>query len=209
MKKCSLLIIFLVFIFLGRNTCLAMEQQVLAEEKSAPKQVKELYVYSDKDSVVNSYYPSERIGDGESLEIDEADKENPQSGNTCVKIRYNATGVFGWAGIYWVNPSGNWGNEKGGYDLRFAKKLTFWARGEKGGEHIAVFRFGGLKGSFSDSDNHGIGPVILTREWKEYTVDVSTRNMKHIIAGFSFAISKAFNRQGCIFYLDEIKYIEE
>jgi hypothetical protein len=162
----------------------------------------EQIVYSKE----NSFFPSQTIGDGQAIVFDTGWTENPQSGNTCVKIKYDSIGDFGWAGLYWVNPVGNWGQKKGGYDLRFAKKLTFWARGEKGGEHIAVFRLGGLKGNYPDSDNHGIGPVVLTSDWKQYSVDVSQRNMKYIFAGFSFALTKAYNRKGCIFFLDNIKY---
>ena len=163
-------------------------------------------VYDDKDSAWNHYSPSEKIADASALEIDDGCAENPQSGKTCIKVQYNATGGFGWAGLYWVNPKGNWGNEKGGYDLRSAKKLTFWVRGEKGGEHVAVFKFGGLKGVYPDSDNHGMGPVVLTDQWQQLTVDVSTRNMSYISAGFSFALTKAHNRKGCVFYLDNIQY---
>ena len=184
----------------------AQAQQHNNKDKKKEKEVKELIVYSDKGHQQNHYYPSEWIGDKQDLVLDEADKTNPHSGNTCIRIEYKAEGDFGWAGIYWVNPEGNWGNERGGYDLRFAKKLTFWAKGQKGGEHIAVFKFGGLKGLYPDSDNHGMGPVVLTPEWKQYTVDVSKRNMRYITAGFSFYLAKAYNRQGCIFYIDDIKY---
>jgi len=176
------------------------------KDKTKEKELKQLIVYFDKDHQQNHYYPSEWIGDKQDLVLDEADKNNPYSGDTCIRIEYKAESDFGWAGIYWVNPEGNWGNERGGYDLRFAKKLTFWAKGQKGGEHIAVFKFGGLKGLYPDSDNHGMGPVVLTPQWKQYTIDVSKRNMRYIMAGFSFYLAKAYNRQGCIFYIDDIKY---
>jgi hypothetical protein len=210
MKKIFLLII-LIGLTSGINSFALAQQAAEEKAKALDKQepalaVTERIVYSDKDALENSFFPSHTIGDGQAIEFDEGCAENPQSGKTCIKIKYNATGDFGWAGLYWVNPKGNWGQEKGGYDLSFAKKLTFWARGEKGGEYIAVFRFGGLKGNYPDSDNHGMGPVVLTSEWKEYSVDVSQRDMKYIFAGFSFALTKALNRKGCVFYLDNIKY---
>ena len=184
---------------------------VLAEDAVSPQAgqdavPQEVVVYYDKSSAENSFFPSQTIGDGHAVSFDEGCLDDPQSGKTCVRIEYNATGDYGWAGLYWVNPPGNWGENKGGYDLRFAKKLTFWAKGEKGGEYIAVFRLGGLKGNYPDSDNHGLGPVTLTDQWQEYSVDVSERNLKYIFAGFSFALTKAHNRKGCVFYLDNIKY---
>ncbi len=187
--------------FLFASACLAQEKKTAKQGKA-----QELVVYFDKDYIDNHYFASERIGDGDALEFDDDWKENVQSGQTCIRIKYNATGPFGFAGIYWVNPKGNWGDHKGGYDLRFAKKLTFWARGESGSEYIAVFKFGGLKGVYPDSDNHGIGPVVLSDKWQKITIDLKGRNMRRISAGFSFAITKAHNRKGCIFYLDNIKY---
>lgn len=187
--------------FLFAFACFAEGEKEIKEEKP-----QEMAVYLDKDSVDNHYFASERIGDGDAIEFDDTWKENAQSGETCIRIKYNATGPFGFAGIYWVDPKGNWGDEKGGYDLRFAQKLTFWVRGESGSEHIAVFKFGGLKGVYSDSDNHGMGPLVLSDKWQQITVDLKDRNMRRISAGFSFALTKAHNRQGCIFYIDNIKY---
>ncbi len=175
-----------------------------AGEKGSQKEVRA--VYTDKGAPENAYHLSQFIGDVEDLEFDEGCAENARVGETCVRFNYKAAGNHGWVGAYWVNPPANWGDERGGYDLREAKKLTFWARGEKGGEHIAVFRFGGFKGLFSDTDIHGIGPVVLTPEWRQYVIDLDCRNMRYISAGFGFCVSKNYNRQGCVFYVDDIKY---
>lgn len=206
MKVKGLAIFAFASCFISGNFCFG--QEVIKEEKKEDNQKppQQLIVYSDKDSPENHFYPSGKIADVEDIELDEGWKENPQSGATCIRITYKAAGSYGWAGIYWLNPKNNWGEQKGGFNLCFAKKLTFWAKGEKGGEHIAVFKFGGLKGFFPDSDNHGMGPVVLTDKWQEYMVDVSERNMRYISAGFSFALTKAHNRKGCIFYIDNIKY---
>jgi hypothetical protein len=200
MKKLVLVLLIIELIIPAGLQAKAQEEN---EKNSEPA---EKVVYYDKGSPENSFFPSQTIGDGQAIEFDESWMKDPQSGRTCIKIKYSAIGDFGWAGLYWVNPPGNWGERKGGYDLSFAKKLTFWAKGEKGGEHIAVFRLGGLKGNYPDSDNHGLGPVVLTDQWKQYSVDLSKRNLKYIFAGFSFALTKAHNRKGCVFYLDNIKY---
>ncbi len=208
MKKICLFMILGVLLFAGFPG--RTSAQGTGDEhpgvQTLPDGQKVLFVYYDKGDPRNSYFPSHTIGDGKALKFDDGCPDDPQSGKTCVKITYNATGSYGWAGLYWVNPPGNWGDEKGGYDLSFAKKLTFWARGEKGGEHIAVFRFGGLKGDYPDSDIHGVGPLVLTKEWKQYSVNLEGRNMRYIFAGFSFALTKEYNREGCVFYVDNIKY---
>ena len=193
---CWLIISFL-FSFISLSRC---------EDVEKDKALSEFIVYYDKGYVENHYFPSKLNSDSETIEFDDGYKENPQSGNTCIKIKYTGAGDFGWAGLYWVNPAGNWGEQKGGYNLDFAKKLTFWARGEKGGEHIAGFKFGGLKGLNSDSDSYGIGPIVLKTEWQQITIDLTGMDMRRIGLGFSVAISKAYNRKGCIFFIDNVKY---
>ena len=48
-------------------------------------------------------------------------------------------------------PENNWGTHTtGGYDLSGATKITFWAKGEKGGEQIEFFA-GGITGDNPDS----------------------------------------------------------
>ncbi len=166
------------------------------------------YIYADVKSLDNHYIPSGYMGDWGDLKVDESCKEDSYSGETCIKIVY--TGKCSkrarWAGIYWQNPMNNWGTKDGGYDLTGATKLTFWARGEKGGERIEEFKVGGIMGKYSDSDSVSIGPVILTKEWKKYTIDLRGKDLSYIIGGFCFVLNVDNNPQGCTFYLDEIKF---
>lgn len=112
-----------------------------------------------------------------------------------------------WAGVYWQNPVNNWGSaQNAGYDLSGATKLTFWARGQNGGERIQEFKIGGIMGEYSDSDTAGIGPVVLDKEWKQYTIDLKNRDLKYIIGGFAWSTNLDVNPEGCTFYLDEIRY---
>ena len=112
----------------------------------------------------------------------------------------------GWMGIFWQQPANNWGEKKGGFNLTGAKKLTFWARGAQGGEKIAEFKMGGITGEYSDTDSVTMGPIELTKEWKQYTLDLSGKDLSNIIGGFCFAMSKEDNPNGCIFYIDDIIY---
>jgi hypothetical protein len=121
---------------------------------------------------------------------------------------YNGKGAQGarWAGIYWQNPANNWGTADGGFDLSKTAKMTFWARGAKGGERIEEFKAGGIMGEYSDSDSAGIGPVILNKEWTQYTIDLKGKDMSYVIGGFCWATNVDVNPEGATFYLDEIKY---
>lgn len=166
------------------------------------------YVYADRSSSGNHFIASGWMGDFGDIKFDTGCKQDPYLGDTCIKISYSGKATQGarWAGICWQNPANNWGNTDAGFDLSRATKLTFWARGEKGGERIEEFKVGGLMGEFSDSDTAGVGPVILNKEWTQYTVDLKGKDMSYIIGGFCWSTNADVNPDGANFYLDEIKY---
>ncbi len=168
-----------------------------------------LYVYSDNGSPDNHFIPSGWLGDHSDITIDQGSTESFYSGLASIKITYSnrASNNNRWAGIYWQEPANNWGTiANAGFDLTGATKLTFWARGENGGERIEEFKMGGITGAFGDTDTAGIGPVILTQEWKQYTINLSGKNLKRVIGGFVWSANLDNNPQGCAFYLDDIKY---
>jgi len=177
-----------------------------AEEKK--QEAVPFYVYADRSSMNNHFIPSGWLGDYGDIKYENASKEDPYLGDSCIKIAYSGKASQGarWAGIYWQNPANNWGSIDAGYDLSKATKLTFWARGEKGGERINEFKIGGLMGEYSDSDAAGIGPVILNKDWTQYSIDLKGKDMSYIIGGFCWATNIDENPEGATFYLDEIKY---
>ncbi|MGA2774951.1 MAG: hypothetical protein ABSE81_02680 [Candidatus Omnitrophota bacterium] len=167
-----------------------------------------LYIYSDASSPKNHFIPSGYMGDYSDIKYDGRSKEDPYLGDTCIKIVYNNKATQGarWAGFFWQNPANNWGTVDGGYDLSKATKLTFWARGANGGERIEEFKIGGIMGEFSDSDSAAIGPVILNKDWTQYTIDLKGKDMSYIIGGFCWSANIDNNPEGATFYLDEIKF---
>ncbi|MFA5092518.1 MAG: hypothetical protein WC543_01040 [Candidatus Omnitrophota bacterium] len=171
-------------------------------------QVMPFYIYADRSSVANHFIPSGYMGDYSDIKYDGSSKEDPYLGDTCVKIVYNGKASQGarWAGFFWQNPANNWGSVDAGYDLSKATKLTFWARGEKGGERIEEFKVGGIMGEFSDTDSAAIGPVLLNKEWTQYTIDLKGKDMSYIIGGFAWSANVDNNPEGATFYLDEIKF---
>ncbi len=166
------------------------------------------YVYADRRSVGNHYVASGYMGDYGDVKIDLSWKDNAYLGDTCVKTIYSGKNSQGahWAGVYWQNPANNWGAADGGYDLRAATKVTFWARGENGGERIEEFKIGGMMGEFSDTDTASVGPVILPKDWQQYTIDLKGKDLSYISGGFAWATNIDVNPEGATFYLDEIKY---
>lgn len=180
----------------------------LASKKSA-KSDGVFYVYSDKGSMLNHYIPSGWMGDFGDLKYNDAERDNPADGQTCIKITYTgeAKQNANWAGIYWQYPVNNWGDrQQPNYDLTGYKRLTFYARGAKGGEKIAEFKIGGISGEHGDSDGVNIGPIELTKDWKKYTIELADKNLSHIIGGFCFSASRDDNPDGYVMYLDEIRF---
>ena len=165
-------------------------------------------VYTDGRSPDNHYIPAGYMGDYSDIKVETANFDNPHGGTTCIKITYSNAVSHGarWAGLYWQSPANNWGDRKGGFDLTGATKLTFWVRGEKGGERIEEFKAGGITGLYPDSDIAGIGPVMLTPEWKQYEIDLAGKDLSYISGGFCWATNVDMNPDGAIFYLDDIKY---
>ena len=166
-------------------------------------------VYQDIGTRENHYVPSGFMPNGNCLSMNTRWQENCHSGKTCIKIVYDtecSEKDQKWAGVYWLNPANNWGSRKGGFDLTGASRLTFWARGENGGERIEEFKIGGIGGDFPDSDMAIIGPVILSKEWREYSIDLRGKDLSYISGGFSWATNVEVNPNGCTFYLDDIVY---
>jgi len=167
------------------------------------------YVYSDARSASNHYIPSGWMPDANTakdLKYEGASKEDPYLGDTCIKIQYNDVSGTRWAGIYWQHPPNNWGTIDKGFDLSKTTKFTFWAKGAKGGEVINEFKVGGIMGEFSDSDSASIGPVVLNKEWTQYTIDLKGKDMSYVTGGFCWATNIDVNPEGATFYLDELRY---
>jgi len=192
--------------------CAKQEEVVIDELEMTDKATGDVFkafnIYTDKASPGNHYIPSGWMGDFGDININNRCMDNPHSGTTCVKIEYlpRRSQGAGWIGIYWQNPANNWGSKKAGFDLTGAKKLSFWARGEKGGEIVSEFKMGGITGEFSDSDSAGIGPAMLTTDWKQYEIDLEGKDLSHIIGGFCLSANSDDNPDGFIIYLDDLKY---
>ena len=166
------------------------------------------YVYAPKSrQEINHYIPSGWMGDVGDLRYEEA-KISAKPGDTCVKISYSAkmSKGAGWTGIYWQNPNNNWGSRAGGFNLSKFKKLTFQARGEKGGEKISEFKVGGITGEFGDTDSAVLGPIDLTKAWKTYTIDLAGKDLSRIIGGFCFSASRDDNPDGFVIFLNDVRF---
>jgi hypothetical protein len=172
-----------------------------------PKYADALY---NKGSVSKRFAPSNYVGDYGDIQLDTSWRDNPHSGPECIKIIYSAarSNGAGWAGINWVYPANNYGGMHGLQDVfTGARRLTFWARGLNGGE-TSEFKMGGIAGRYSDSVRPAIstGVITLSKEWKPYAIDLTGKNLTHVICGFCWTTDAMSNPSGCTIYLDDIRY---
>ncbi len=181
-------------------------------------------VYRDKDITGNHYIPSGWMGDIGDIRLDECWRGDVHSGGTAIRVEYRAQrqgphtcGVLpcDWAGVYWQDPANNWGNRPGGYDLRGARGVTFWAKGAAGGELIS-FKVGGIGCGTTAPYRDSLCPVLpldpspiyLTSTWQLYTIALdSSLPLTRVVGGFLWAASRTDNPSGATFYLDDIQYL--
>jgi hypothetical protein len=135
---------------------------------------------------------------GDACSPDGIGRSNPGAKGGCWKVTYapfpralepNGAGSttlgggpgFGWAGAFWQYPANNWGSH-GGYPIPpGATKVSFWARGEGGGELVLFLTGQGLNSPCSDysttqspgaGGNYGIS-LASPPAWQNYALDIS------------------------------------
>lgn len=150
-----------------------------------------------------TYIPAGWMGDAKAIKLDPAFAENPKSGKTCVRCEFNAD--KGWGGVVWQSPEGDWGDKAGGFDLSGAKKLSFWARGDAGGE-VVSFQFGLIpkEKPFSDTGKGALEKVALTKEWQHCEIPVAGQDLTRIKTGFVWTLASP--GKPVVFYLDDIRW---
>lgn len=161
-------------------------------------------VFDDCDSEnTPAFSPSGWMGAADAIEMDDCWAENPHSGTSCMRLSFSDPAS--WGGIVWQNPANNWGDDEGGLDLRGAKQISFWARGDKGDEMVE-FKMGVIRQNkpFYDTGKGSLGKVKLTSEWKQYIIPLDGQNLSQIVSGFVYSVKG--RKEPVIFYLDDIKY---
>lgn len=87
-------------------------------------------------------------------------------------------------------------------NLSKVNRLTFWARGENGGEKV--------KFMVGDVDVPPIPgrplKVTLTHDWKPYEIDLEDMDLTDAVGLFIWFVTDIDNPQGAIFYLDDIQF---
>ncbi|UCD15775.1 MAG: hypothetical protein JSV34_01640 [Candidatus Omnitrophota bacterium] len=178
-------------------------------------QEKKFTIYEDKNSPSNHFMPSGWMGDYGDLKFNDQATDEYASGATSIKIGYTAkkSQGQGWTGIYWQSAQNNWGDKDTGFDLSDFNKLVFKAKGVKGNEVISLVKVGGITKTtngdmvaYPDSTNVEYGPVRLTNDWQEYSINLMGKDLSYINGGFCIIFNADHVDEEQIIYIDDIYY---
>jgi hypothetical protein len=161
-------------------------------------------VYGQNGKMSPNFAPSGYMGNTSAVQLDASNKSvSGPTGGVSLKCTYNAGDR--WAGVVWQSPANDWGNLPGGVNLSGAQKLSFWARGARGGETVS-FQYGllGVDKRYHDTSSAKLANVVLTNQWKHYQIDLSGKNLADIKTCFAWVV--AGTGAPITFYLDNIQY---
>jgi hypothetical protein len=163
---------------------------------------------------VSDYYsPDGFYGDGE-LEgylalTHECPSRPAGAQGDCVTITYKP-GPKGFAGIFWQYPHNNWGDFRGHRIAQGATRITFAARGGRGGTVINVGAgIAGANMAYKDSFKLEEVQVPLQEQWTKHEVPFRGANyggQGGVLGAFTFSLPAADNDETTVFYLDDIRW---
>jgi hypothetical protein len=183
-------------------------------------------VYDDVSSAGNHFHVFAKIPDAAApVTMNGSWTGTIHSGATAIRCQFTASVPY--AGFYLQNgtltgsqtvPQANWGTvADAGIDLSGATALTFWARGESGGEKIDFFlagvgrdaEFGFATAPHPDSSPRlpSLGSSFtLTTSWQQYTISLTGADLTYVLGGFAWVATSDDNPSGATFFLDDIQY---
>ncbi|MEP7134303.1 MAG: hypothetical protein ABI904_05170 [Chloroflexota bacterium] len=151
------------------------------------------------------------------IDVHAGNHDECRTSANCLRITYRVGGS--WGGILWwplncgtTSDQFAWKKAQTGIcginvldsgNLMVIDRLTFWARGDKGGE-VIEFKVGA--GTIPPSPGRGLGRVTLKSEWEQYQIPLDGMDLTNAIALFTWVASDRDNSNGAVFYLSEIQF---
>ena len=185
-------------------------------------------VYQDVSSAGNRFVSYAKFPDSNAaVSMDGSWTDTVHGDATAIRAEFQDVIGANFGGFYFLNgvlsdtatsPVPNFGTvDNAGVNLDGVVSLTFWARGETGGEQIEFFLAGVGRDSVTGAPTQpfpGSSPrhpaqgtlTQLTAQWTQYSIDVSALDSSYVLGGFGWVASDAFNPGGAVFYIDDIEY---
>ena len=220
----SLLILFVIFILSVLNF------QIFHSPTSMPKQEDRVVeptrpTTQDPSSIPTNWYVYRDVGSKENhgewanfmpengsqmMNLFLADRTNPAFGATSVRVDVNFLEPW-WCGLAVSPHPEKWGDlgTDPAFNLSHAKKLVFWARGNKGGEMIQVKVSTTGDKPFGDSAPFPAKTpwISLTPTWTPYELPLKGFDLSRVMTPFVFVVDKAHNgSEPFSFFLDEVYF---
>lgn len=142
-------------------------------------------------------------------------RPGPHEGTTCAKFDIHLQAEFQWVGLAVTGPnyqqarSGLAFDLKGAFDLSKARRLVFWARGERGNEYVQVkvAVFAGVPNGDSAQIPAATRWIPLTTVWTRYELELAGMNLTRVVSPFVFVVDKAHNPGGAVtFYVGDVYF---
>lgn len=222
-------------VFIDRTATQAVEAGIEHLRREMDLYHNRFPVYDDISSGGNHFHARGQLPDQFSaVSINGSWTNNPHSGATCIRCVFNRMDD-NYGGFYFMNgilvgpaPLPYFGGttvpgtnitvtHSTGLDLSGATSLTFWARGEIGGERVEFF-LGGV--GWEPETELPIEPYpdstarypplwttfLLSNQWQRFSINLNGLNLTNIMGGFGWVASASDNPNGAIFYVDDINY---
>ena len=163
--------------------------------------------------VVSDYYsPDGYYGDGEKpgflTLIKTCPQRAPGGQGDCYTLTYRP-GILGYAGIFWQHPHNNWGFGAGHAVSPGATRITFQARGEKGGEVLTVGAGQMDTTPHHDSFKLEERTVGLTTSWAAQEVlfrEANYQGSDGVLGAFLVSLKAPADDSTTVYYLDDIQW---
>jgi hypothetical protein len=163
--------------------------------------------------VVSDYYsPDGYYGDGETQGYLNLAKSCPQRApggqGDCYTVTYRV-GSKRYAGVFWQHSHNNWGHAPGHRVSPGATRITFQARGQKGGEVLSVGA--GQMDTMPHHDSFKLEEktIGLTTDW--VAQEVLFRGLEYqgddgVLGAFLISLAAPADDATVVMYLDDIKW---
>lgn len=186
---------------------------------AAPRAPEPFWVYRDGPDGMpfspHGWMPGEA---GQMLKIELASRERPQAGEACLafEVTWRPPDWFGVGFFSGPAEPPWWGDDDRGHgvDLSAYDTLSFWARGERGGEQLRV-EIGTLAGKpHGDSLPAAVGTpwLTLSADWQRFELDLSAyrpEQRARVCGGFTVLCARDRQPAGTArtrFWIDTVAY---